>query len=350
MAINLHINYSTKLADKFARDSFIDGRLSNEWNWRGVSTVAISTLLTVPMNDYTRSGFNRYGTPVEMQDTVQELPVTQDKSYSLTIDKGNYTEQQEIKKAGRVIGLQIKEQGIPMKDTYCFGVLATKGGTIVGNATALSKSNIVERIGLGAASLDDAEAPEDDRTLYVPASVYNLIRLSPEFVGIESLGKKSIGRGMVGEIFGMDVVKVPTSRWPANVNFMIVHKSAAVAPVKIYDNKLHRDPPGLNGNLIEGRMRYDCFVIGARASGIYVEVNTASGAGTVLAAPTIAGTGAITAASGATVMYTTDGSDPRYSKSAKIGTTVTGVSGTVVKAYAYKDGSFPSAVATATLQ
>lgn len=101
---------------------------------------------------------------------------------------------------------------------------------------------------------------------------------------------------------------------------------------------------------MEGRQYYDCFVFGAKADGIYVEVNTGTGAGTVLTAPTInASTGAITAASGCTVKFTTDGSDPRYSASAKVGTSAgTGV-GVVVKAYQYKEGAFPSPVGEATL-
>lgn len=101
---------------------------------------------------------------------------------------------------------------------------------------------------------------------------------------------------------------------------------------------------------MEGRFYYDVFVIGAKADGIYVEVDASSGKGTVLAAPTIAAaTGTITPPSGATVKFTTDGSDPRYSDSAKVGTAAgTGV-GTVVRAYAYKDGAYPSPVAEVTL-
>ena len=57
---------------------------------------------------------------------------------------------------------------------------------------------------------------------------------------------------------------------------------------------------------------------------MYVDVTT-GGSVTVLAAPTIAKAGgAITAAEGATAYYTTDGTDPRYSLTAKAGTAPTG--------------------------
>lgn len=101
---------------------------------------------------------------------------------------------------------------------------------------------------------------------------------------------------------------------------------------------------------MEGRFYYDVFVIGARAAGIYAEVDTSNGKGTVLTAPTIAAaTGAITVASGASCKFTTDGSDPRYSETAQVGTAAGTGAGKVVKAYAYKDGAYPSPVATVTL-
>lgn len=350
MAINLHTKYAKKIAEAFVRESLIDGRLNNEYSFSGVRTVKISTPQTVPMNDYQRSGANRYGTPEEIQDIVQEMTMSQDKSFTATVDKGNNLDQNGIKAAGKMLALQMKERVVPMKDKYTFERLAQLGGKIIGNSTALSKTTVCDRISQGTLAMDDAEVPAEGRTLYVPNSTYLLLKHSEEFLAIDKLGERALAKGQVGEYDNMKVVKVPSGRWPANVNFMIVYRNAATAPSKISETKLHQDPPGISGNLLEGRFYYDVFVIGAKADGIYVEVDTSSGKGAVLAAPTInAGTGAITVASGAACKYTTDGSDPRYSDSAKVGTAAgTGV-GTVVRAYAYKDGAYPSAVAQATL-
>ena len=94
----------------------------------------------------------------------------------------------------------------------------------------------------------------------------------------------------------------------------------------------------------------DLFVFGAKCDGVYVEVDTASGAGTVCATPTLASKALSSATSGATVMYTVDGSDPRYSISAKVASgALTEATGTKVRAYAYKDGAFPSEVFEGTL-
>lgn len=350
MAINLHEKYAKQIATAFVRESLIDGRLNNEYSFSGVRTVKISTPLTVPMNDYKRTGANRYGEPEEIQDIVQELTMSQDKSFTATVDKGNNKDQNGIKAAGKMMALQMKERVIPMKDKYTFERLAQLAGRVVGNSAKLAKNTVCERISLGTLQMDDDEVPAEGRTLYVSNSTYLALKHSDEFLGIDELGAKALAKGQVGKYDNMTVIKVPVNRWPKNVNFMIVYKNAATAPSKISETKLHQDPPGLSGNLMEGRFYYDVFVIGARANGIYVEVDTSSGAGTVIAAPTInAATGAITVASGATCKYTTDGSDPRYSNSAQVGTAAgTGV-GKVVKAYAYKDGAYPSPVAEATL-
>ena len=89
MPIYLHDRYDKKIQEAFVKESVIKGLLANDYDFSGVKTVKISTLQTVPMNDYQRTGTNRYGTPVEMEDTVQELTMTQDKGFAITIDKGN---------------------------------------------------------------------------------------------------------------------------------------------------------------------------------------------------------------------------------------------------------------------
>lgn len=350
-AINLHTKYASEIQSRYTRESLINGCLSNDYSFSGVKTVRISTPVTVPMTDYTRSGTSRYGTPTEMEDVVQELTLTQDKSFTLTIDKGNNADQNGIKEAGKMLALQINEKAIPLMDKYSFERLSQLGGKIVGESAAISKTNVCERITRGTTYMDDCEVPAFGRTLFVPSETYAKLRLSEEFKSCDRLMDKSLTKGQVGTYDNMRVVKVPSSRWPENVNFMIVHKRAACAPVKLNDTKFHKDPPGISGALLEGRQYYDLFVFGAKCDGVYVEVNTASGAGTICQAPEISSAGAIICATeGVSVKYTTDGSDPRYSLSAKVGTAAdVTASGTVVKAYAYKDGAFPSEVTTVTL-
>jgi len=154
----------------------------------------------------------------------------------------------------------------------------------------------------------------------------------------------AVTKGVVGKFDNMKVVKVPKGRWPENVNFIIVQKNAATAPTTIEDAKIHKDPPGVSGNLLEGRNYYDCFVIASRANGVYVEVDTSKAE--ICAAPAISASGALTSTTAdAQFKYTLDGTDPRYSKTAVAGQPENVEAGTTVKAYAFKTGLFDSAVA-----
>ena len=84
-------------------------------------------------------------------------------------------------------------------------------------------------------------------------------------------------KGVVGEIDGVPVIKVPSSYLPVNCEFIIAHPSTTINPKKLTDYKIHRDPPGINGNLVEGRVRYDTFVLEGKKDGIFAHFTSYSG-------------------------------------------------------------------------
>lgn len=348
--INLHAKFANNLPEFFGKNSIIAGRLSNRYSFTGVATVKLTIPQTVPLTDYRRSGTNRYGDPQEIQDTVQELTLSRDRSFALTVDKGNNTEQGMLKSAGRILKLQMQQRCIPESDKYTMERLAMLGGNIVAITSAPTKTTIADLVSDGTAALDDAEVPEENRTLYVTPDIYKLLKHSPLYVDNNTLGKRAVLKGQVGEYDNMPVIKVSAKRFPENVYFLIVHKDSACAPQTISETKLHKDPPGISGNLMEGRFRYDCFVFEPTACGIYVAVNATAGHGTVCKAPTVdAFTGAITPEAGGTAWYTTDGSDPRYSASAQSGTEPDVKAGDTLRVYCKKAGAFPSPVVTVTV-
>lgn len=75
--------------------------------------------------------------------------------------------------------------------------------------------------------------------------------------------------GFVGHIDGMDVLKVSAKRLPANFGFMIAHPCATAAPTKLESYKIHQDPPGISGSLVEGRICYDAFILRNKKKAIY---------------------------------------------------------------------------------
>lgn len=352
MANNLASKYSERISTQFTKESFIKGKTSTDYNFTGVKTLRVYTPLTVPENDYQRSGQNRYGAPQEMQDTVQEMILSQDKSFALTIDKGNNMDQMNIKGAGKMLQLQMREQSIPTADKYAFAQFVRGAGTVKGLTAKPTKDTIVAAIADAARAFDDALVPDDERYIALTAEMYTLIKLSPEYTNIETLGRKAVGRGVVGEIQGMKVVKVPTSYLPDDCYFLAWVPGAVMFPYKISDAKYHKDPPGLSGDLLEGRHYYDAFVLGAKASGVYAAVLASK----QQAAPTVAhasGKLTITSSGADEIRYTLDGSDPRYFSEAKIysgeiSTAAFEPGAYTAKAVAYKSGKFTSDVAEFT--
>ncbi len=318
MAVNLATKYSSQIAEVFTAGSFVKGKTSESFDLTGVKTLKVYTPITVPEVDYTREGMSRYGKVTEMQDVVQELKMTQDKAFTLTIDKGNNLDQNMTKKAADMLRLQINEQSTPAADKYALRRFAMMAGRIETTDHAPTKDTIVELISNGAQALDDALVPDGDRYVYVTSEIYKMIRLSPEYTGLEGLGVKSVAKGVAGEIAGLSIVRVPKSYMPEGCYFLITHKNAVLMPYKISDAKVHNDPVGVSGALIEGRHYYDAFVLGAKSNGVYALVES----GRKLAAPTIAavsgGKVTLTTAGSDEIRYTVDGTDPRYSDSAKV--------------------------------
>ena len=66
-------------------------------------------------------------------------------------------------------------------------------------------------------------------------------------------------------------IKVPANRLPSDFGFMIAHPVATVALTKLEDYRVHHDPPGISGDLVEGRICYDAFVLDNKKAAIYYQ-------------------------------------------------------------------------------
>jgi hypothetical protein len=347
MAIYLDSKDLKQLDQYFTKASVFKGRLSDDYDFTGMKTVRIHTILTVPMGNYTRSGANRYGTPTELEDIVQEMTMSRDRSFAVTIDKGNRLQGGGRTEAGKVMRAQLDEQGIPDYDAYVAGVLAHKGGLLHVESAAVANTNIASMIIAGNVAMDEKKVPRKNRTIYATPSTIALLRLAPEWNAIDKAAQDYLVKGKIGEFDGCDVVAVTPDCWVSGVNFMIVYKEAAVAPQQLNDTKIHQDPPGLSGDLLEGRNIYDCFIKQAKCDGIYVSLGSTE---TRVAKPQSSYTSGATATitcstASSTIVWTNDGSDPRYSANVHTGGSVTGITaGMPIKAYAYKAGAWDSEV------
>lgn len=269
MAINLASKYSDKVVERFTQKALTDKGLNKDYDWTGVKTVTVYSIPTVAMNDYTRTGSSRYGAPTELEDTKQDLTITKDRSFSITIDKGNNSEQMGIKEAGKVLARQIDEVITPEIDTYRLNKWATATNTqTTGSATAVTKENAYTLLLTAQEKLDEALVPTEGRLLYCTPAYYNLIKLDGNFIKASEIAQNMLKNGQVGEVDGVAIIKVPTNKMPSKTPFILIHPSCSCSPVKLSDYKIHDNPPGINGKLIEGRIIYDCFVFNTKGKAI----------------------------------------------------------------------------------
>ena len=350
MAIHFNEKYLGKLVEGFQKVSETESLFSHDLDmeFSGNKTVHVKSLKTEELNDYDRTANpttgSRYGVPSEVEDFEQTFTITKDRSKSLTIDRGNEVESGNLKGAGKVMKAYTEERIKPEIDTYRLNKWAEEAGIHKG-MSAPTKSTIIRAIIDLHNDMLDAGVPEEGCTLLIKRQYLPDLKTADEWVNLDSLGGKSLPKGSVGMIDNMAVKPITSKKFPANAYFMILYKGSVISPVRFKDFKIHKDAPGINGNLIEFRMMYDAFVLGHKADGVAV----ACASDAVSAAPTLGGTAsAVTmTASGATIKYTLDGSDPRYSADAETygGSSIEVPAGTLVRAAAKVKGKFVSTVA-----
>lgn len=353
MSATIHFDekYKAALMVGFEKGSETDGLFDHSLDieFSGVKTVHVKSLRTEPLQDYDRTKAvgtgSRYGDTKEVGNDEQTFTMTQDKSLPLSVDKGNNMEVMDKHKVGAVMKAEMEEQIIPTVDTYRLKKWAENAG-MHEELTAVPTTDTIIGYIIKARNKQRDKGVKGDVSLLIPYEYLDTLQLAKQWVNLDSLGGKTLPKGTLGQISGMNVLPMSNDRMPANVVFMILHKKSVISPMKIKDFKGHVDPVGLSGDLIEFRMLYDAFVLGKKADGVLV----ACAPGTVVKTPTITMSGKAatieTTTSGATVYYTTDGSDPRYSVEAKTYTAaVTLASGDRLRAYAAKAGMFNSAVA-----
>lgn len=346
MAINYTTKYSPLIDERFEAKSITDRFAGKKYDFDGVKSIKVYSIDTVGLNDYNRGATaNRFGTPNELGDTLQTMTMTQDKSFTFTIDRGNAADQMNIKHCNEQLKSNWDEVCTPYVDKYRFGVWANGAGLVTSAAAAPAKANIIEAIMTASASMSNKLVPKTGRALFIGETLYIATKLATEVVGIDTLGAKSVANGAVGRIDGMDIIVVPDSYLPAGVQFMIKYTNATVDPMKLKTMRVQKNPPGIDGDLGECRFYHDSFVLANKANGICVYVLAAN----VVTAPTITvTTGKATlasATSGATILYTLDGTNPKQSDTAQTYSAAVDVaSGQVMRVAATKSGLLSSGI------
>lgn len=278
--MDLVTKYLPYVDELFTKESKKSMLTNQDLNWTGAHTVKVYKVTTANMNDYGRTGaaqgnWSRYGQVQDLDATTEEFTLRNDRSFTFVVDKLDKDETSGQLAAASALARQVREVVIPEVDTYVYGVMVKEAGHKPA-AIELTSENIYTEIIKANTELDNADVPETGRVLVVTPDVYLRMKQCKDITMETDIGNDMRLKGVIANLDGLIVTKVPKNRLPADFGFMIAHPVATVAPTKLEDYKTHEDPPGISGELVEGRICYDAFVLGNKAKAIYYQAQPAS--------------------------------------------------------------------------
>lgn len=270
MAQNYASTYKKVIDEVFSLKSKTEGIINKgiTLDYLGVNAVSIYGVGTVAEGNYVRSGSNRFGSLAELDTTKQTFTLSQDKSFTYSIDRGNYEDSMMVTEAGSTLRRQIEKVCVPNTDIYRLTTLeayAVANSQMATNSgTTATAANVYAKILDMQAILDNLFVPEDGRVLFVTPSVLNLLKqqnaVTGGFLLASNLAQETLISGQVGEIDGLKVVKVPVSYVPAKTELLLVHEEVLVAPHKFDTYRILKEVQGVDGWVVEGRRYFDAFI------------------------------------------------------------------------------------------
>lgn len=275
MSIDLVTKYTPYTDEIFTTESKKSLMTNNEFSWDGAKSVKVYKVNTSPMHDYGRSGpasgeWSRYGPVADLDAPTETMTLTKDRSFTFAIDRLDNNETAQQLAAASALARQQRQVVIPEVDAYTYNVMCSEAGHKPA-AVALTDQNIYQEILKANQALDDAEAPETGRFILVTPAVHVLMKRCKDITMETDIGNDLRLKGVISNLDGATVIKVPPSRVPATFGFLVGHPMAAVAPTKLEDYTVHENPPGISGSLVEGRIAYDAFVLDNKVNALYYQ-------------------------------------------------------------------------------
>ena len=276
MAVNYAEKFSQTIDEQLSKDSLTDKAVNKDYDFDGVNKFNVYSVETVPLNDYDiNAKSNRYGTPVELGNDVQTLELTQDKSFTFSIDRKNATDTMMAMSAAKALARELKEVVTPTIDRYRIAKYTAEALVAHTKEETLTTETAYSAFLEGSMVLFDAKVPTEGRIAFVTSAYYKAIKLDKNFVSSGDKGQEIAVTGAVGTIDKTTIIVAPADYFVKGTNFIICHPMAMTSPVKLADYKIHENPQGINGWLVEGRIYYDAFVLNNKKAALYLSKQAA---------------------------------------------------------------------------
>ncbi len=154
---------------------------------------------------------------------------------------------------------------------YRLAALGTAAGTNLHAAATVAApttaANAYTNFLAVQAELSNAKVPATGRIAFMTAAYYNFLKQS-NFVLQADNAYADRKSGKLGSVDGAEVRVVPNSYMPLNTDLIVTIPDSMVSPMVLADYITHKNPRGVNGWVVEGRVVYDAFVLTAKIDGI----------------------------------------------------------------------------------
>lgn len=283
MAINLVTKFSPLVDEKFTAESKTSLVTNKDYDFIGTHSIKIYSVGIAPMNDYGRNTtlgtgesevLSRYGVIKDLATTVQEVSMEKDRSFTFVIDKEDEDETLGALNAGSALARQLREVVIPEVDKYTYAKMSANAGKTV--TESITNTTAYTSINAGNEEFDEKMVPMEGRVVTCVPAFYTMLKQDKNAVLETETGQNMRIKGVVSNMDGVTIQKVPSSLLPENTNFILSHKIATTQAIKLAEYKINNDPQGISGALVEGRIYYTAFVRENKKSAIYVSVHAAA--------------------------------------------------------------------------
>ena len=163
---------------------------------------------------------------------------------------------------------------MPNTDIYRLGVLeAYAVANSQATTGAVTSSNAYSSLLALNDAMTDAKVPEDGRYCFLTSFSYSKLKLDTAFAKQADLTYQDLKKGIIGQVDGITLVKVPVSYLPTNVDYLLVHETVLVAPTKFNSIRILTDVQGIDGAVAELRRYYDAFIPSNKGVGVRVQID-----------------------------------------------------------------------------
>lgn len=238
-------------------------------DFNGKNSVTIYTVNTVSEVNYVRSGSNRFGALNELGTGTQTFTLSQDKSFTFSVDRGNLEDSQMVQEANKAVKRQLREVAVPNVDIY---TLATAHAYALANSqgatAAVTSSNAYTKFLAQNDALTEAKVPETGRYCFMSPATYSLLKLDTTFSRACDTSYADAKKGIIGMVDGVTLVKVPSTYLPTNEVFLFIWDQVLIQPKKFDSIRVLTEVQGIDGAVAEGRRYYDVFIPSNKGVGI----------------------------------------------------------------------------------